>query len=237
MIFSGDANNQDIVSHTRWLATGSATSTDYSVNDITRAANIAYHEAVVTIQSADGTWQYDDANNTTLPIATTTLTSGQQDYSLDDSMLEIEMLEVKDSSGTWRKLDPIDIDALRARGESISNYKTTNGAPVEYDKRGRSLFLYPAPSYTQSASLKIHFKRHANIFTPSDTTKEAGFMEAFHQIIPLKAALAYCRNFKPEKVNDLLAQIADVERKMEDFYGRRSKDERKGLRASVENNK
>jgi len=75
MQYAGDTNDQDILSQIDFYC--ATNSTDYSVNDKTRHVNNAYHDAAQIIQSADGEWQWDDANNTTLPFGTTNLVSGQ----------------------------------------------------------------------------------------------------------------------------------------------------------------
>ena len=183
MEYNPSSGEQGIVNQTLWYC--SATTTDYPINDLTRNANIAYHKAVVHIQGADGTFQFDDSNNTTLPIGTADLVLGQKDYSFDDSMLEIERVEIKDSSGNWIHLKPIDQTQIRG---ALDEYKSANGLPSEYDKVGRSIFLYAATDYNSTGGLKVYFKRHANIFTTSDTTKSPGFAEAFHNIIPLYTA-------------------------------------------------
>lgn len=225
--YNSEANSQDLVSSITFHT--DASTTDYSVNDRTRNVNKWYHKAVVLIQSADGTWQYDDANNTTLPIGTADLVSGQQDYSLDDSMLEIERVEIKDSGGNWVKLRPFDQVEV---GVAMDEFMETDAQPMYYDKIGRSLFLYPAPNYASTGGLKVHFKRHANIFVVGDTTKEPGFADAFHEYVALGASLDYCKIYKPERVQAILNDITDMERDIKEFYGRRNKDVRRALRSN-----
>lgn len=220
--YNSEANSQDLISSITFHT--DATTTDYSVNDRTRNVNKWYHKAALIIQQADGTWAWDDSNNTRLPIGTAHLVLGQQDYSLDDAMLEIELIEIKDANGNWIAPTPIDISAFSRYGQSLTNYQTNAGTPVEYDKRGRSIFLYPAPNYNSKGGLKIHFKRSASIFTPSDTTKEPGFAEPFHEYLALGASLDYCLLYKQERVPLLREQIQIMGRDMKAFYSRRSKD-------------
>lgn len=222
MQYQGESNNQDIISSITFHT--DATTTDYSVNDRTRNVNKWYHKAAIIIQTADGTWQWDDTNNTTLPIGTADLVSGQQDYTLSDAMLEVEMIEFKDANGNWIVGKPIDISSFAHYGQTLSGYQTTNGTPSEYDKRGRSLFLYPAPNYNSTGGLKVHFKRSAAIFAVTDTTKEPGFEVTFHEYLALGAALDYCLLYKQERVPMLREQIQIMESDMKRFYARRTKD-------------
>src|SRR3989344_5051717 len=58
------------------------TSASYPLADITRNVNIEYNNISRLIWESQGSWQYDDSNATTLPIAKATMVHGQQDYSL-----------------------------------------------------------------------------------------------------------------------------------------------------------
>lgn len=225
MQFSSEANNQDLVSDARDRV--DATSTDYPINALTREINKAYHRVASWIQDSDGTWQYDDTNNTTLPIGTTDLVSGQQDYSLDDTMLEVERIEIKDSDGNWVKLKAIDQSQI---GQALDEFQETDGDPIYYDKVGRSLFLYPAPNYASTGGLKVHFQRHANIFAVTDDTKEPGFADVFHGVLSAAAALWYANKYKKDEVPALVDEIRGYERDIKKFYSRRNKDIKKALR-------
>src|SRR3990167_399317 len=66
--------------------------------------NAAYDRVVSLINHADAKWQWDDDNQSDLPNATATLTSGQQDYALATTHLSIDRIEIKDSSGNWHLL-------------------------------------------------------------------------------------------------------------------------------------
>jgi hypothetical protein len=219
MQYNSHASSQDIISQISLLTD---TNTDeYSLADRTRNANVAYHKAVAIIQRADGLWQFDDANNTTLPIATTTLTADQRDYQLQDDMIELERVEVKDSNGLWRKLLAIDQSEVPV---ALDEFQKTSGNPMYYDKLGRTIYLYPASNVTVADGLKIRYKRPANIFTTTDTTKEPGFDAMWHDYIPTYAALVYCELYKPKRVAMLLDRLNRMEKDMLSFYGRRSKD-------------
>ena len=232
MQFNSHSEGQDLVTDTRDRVDASAS--DYPINAITREINKAYHTAVVWIQSSDGTWQYDDANNTTLPIATTAIVSGQRDYSLDDAQVEVDRLEIQDSNGEWHKLEAIDYSTVDT---ALDEYKATNGAPTHYDKTGRSLLLYPTPDYSRAAAMKIYFKRHANIFQTTDNTKEAGFADAFHGVLSSQAALWYAKKYKKDMVPELVAEIAQYKADIMKFYGRRNRDIRKRLTMKIANSR
>jgi hypothetical protein len=155
-------NIADINLETRALC--DADSTSYPAATLLRRVNQAYEEIVGKIIGLDGTWQFDDSNFSDLPIGVTTLVSGQNDYSFDSSMLEIERVEVKDNNGLWHLLDPLDKSQI---DEAMEEFHKVDGLPMYYDKQGASLFLYPAPdngvNVTLASGLRVYFQRTASI--------------------------------------------------------------------------
>lgn len=212
-------------------------SDSYPIAAKTRRVNIGMDEVIAEILQADGTWQYDDQNQTDLPIGTTDLVDGQQDYAFEDEFLVIERAEVKDNSGTWHKLKPFDQSEVEGALEELYG---TDGLPLKYDKQGRSILLYPAPAtanVTITGGLKVWFKRNATKFTTSDTTKEIGFASPFHSILAYIASIPYAMTYKQDRVVMYQNEVIRLKGEIRAFYGRREKDVRKGLRANVENNK
>ena len=70
---------EDIIAEARDLV--DATSTSYPDAKILRRLQPIEEEIVSKIINADGTWQFDDSNNTDLPVGTATLTAGTALYS------------------------------------------------------------------------------------------------------------------------------------------------------------
>lgn len=210
MIFNGHATNQDIVSDTHFEA--SANSTSYPIADLTRNANTALDTATTLILMADDKWDFDSTNATDLPIGTADLLSAQQDYEFDDDFLVIKDVEIANSTGTWKKLIPIDNLTLDER-QAISAFETTNGVPEYYDKIGNSLMLYPAPNYNRrlieesQAGLKVFFQRNIDYFTTTDTVKEPGFAKHLHKYVPLYCAYVYACAKELPKENKLKSRL------------------------------
>lgn len=189
---------------------------------------------------SDGRWQWDDENATDsdgtvrgLPIATTALVANQQDYTLAITHLQIERVEVLDNSTptpAWHKLKPI--DQADVYGQSLSGFLNTAGLPTYYDKLGNSFFLYPAPNYSQAASLKIWFKRPPSYFLTSDTTnKSPGFNQLYHELIPLWVAYNFALANGKSNANGIMAQIQLKEDALHDDYSVRDKDDHLRLKA------
>ncbi len=196
-------------------------------------ANNAVERVESLCLQADTRWQFDDLNNTDLPIATTGLVTDQQDYSFAVSHLAITRVEALDTNGNWVLLKPFDQNDLY--NQSLTDYLKASGMPMFYDKLGSSVFLYPKPSYTQSASLKIWFKRGPSYFVAGDTTKFPGFNALYHDLIPYWIAYDYAVSNGLNNANQLMEAIKQKEQALLDDYSLRNKDEHITLRARQPN--
>lgn len=188
MVFNDTITLQGIVQDAYFEAT--ADSSSYPIADVTRNANTALDNVVTLILGADQRWQFDSTNSTDLPIGTTDIVSGQQDYSFDEEYLVIKSIELADASGKWTRLIPIDNMSLDER-QALSGFETVNGTPLYYDKMGDSIILYPAPNYNYTAGLRAYFQRKIDYFVAGDTIKEPGFAKHLHKYISLYCAYAY----------------------------------------------
>jgi len=240
LVFSDTANNQGILQEAERMTklgaagiTGNAT----LLQDFTRLVNIWDGRINADIMLSDGKWQYDDFNVGDMPIATTNLVSGQQDYSVrtDDNSRQIwkvSRVDVKDSSGGWKKLRQIDHTQIDT---GFSAYRSTDGEPVEYDWNGISMLLFPAPSYASSAGLKIIFQREAKPFATTGTDSQIpGFASAFHYLLALGSAYEYARDNGLVNANALRSELEQGRQELRDFYAARNV-EKSGLRARQEN--
>lgn len=230
MQFNSHASGFDIVSDIDFWAGTDANS--YPIADKTRNANLGYDAAVTLILSADGNWEWDDTNATDLPIATATLTTGQQDYSIDTTHLRILRVALKNSAGKYYYLNPIDDHDLGSQ-ELMDR---DSGTPTGYKKIGNSIILDRAPNYTATAGIKVYFQRNVDYFTTADTTKAPGFAATFHRLIPLYAARDFCaKEDMDSRYKKIEVQITKMEAALIAFYSSRSRDERPRLRPRREN--
>lgn len=217
----------DIVAKAYFLT--STNSTSFPIAQVTVEANNALERVASLIMQSDARWQWDDSNNTDLPIATTGLVANQQDYTLAVSHLDILRVEVQDTNGSWRKLIPI--DQADIYGTSLTDFMKTAGAPYYYDKLGASVFLYPKPNYTQASSLKIWFQRGPSYFAVTDTSKSPGFNVLYHDLIPLWIAYNFALANGKENGSNLGAEIKSKEDALQEDYALRAKDDHNGIRA------
>lgn len=248
MVFNDTVGGQGIVQDTYFEA--SANSNSYPIADLTRNANTALDNVVTLILGSDSRWQFDSTNATDLPIGTTALVSGQQDYSFDTEYLVIKSIECSDAQGNWKKLIPID---NYDEDVALSAFETTDGTPKYYDKMGESILLYPAPNYniaptdTPAGGLRAYFQRKIEYFVVNDTIKEPGFAKHLHKYIPLYCAYVYaCAKSLPIQ-NSLAKRLEFYEGNrlrggnddgaISAFYAYREVDFKRHVRPNVENNK
>ncbi len=200
--------------------------------DITARLNRSYDKLATKIMSVDNRWQFDDTNQTDLPIATTNIVSGQQDYSLSVEHLDIVRVVVVDPSGNKSVLRPIDI--TERRGERyITDITTAGSIPTEYDKFGNSLILTPIPNFNRNDALIVYHRRKPSYFTYNDPTKSVGVPALFHRYLSLDASLDYAISKRLDVKNDLAVRLKEMEADLEGFYSMRNKDESKFIRGVI----
>jgi hypothetical protein len=191
----------------------------YPIDAMTDDCNVAMDRVAALIMQADSRWQFDDENETDLPVATTDLVAGQQDYSLATAHLDIRQVAIKDTAGQWHFLKSIDQSDLRDR-----DLNAASATPKKYDKVANSILLYPAPSYAQAASLRLYFKRGPSYFTTSDSTKAPGFNSLFHDLIALWPSYDFAIANGRSNANQLFAAIQQKEAGLTYAYAHRSPD-------------
>lgn len=234
MVYSSTSNKNGILQKCEFYIFGgnygSITGSTVRLAEFTSLCNDGLDTVSDLLLNSDGKWQWDDTNYTDFPVATTTLVNGQTDYALDDEQSIIERVEVKDSTGSYYPIYPIDTEDFKQMNISETEYATTNGLPIKYDKIGNSIKLFPAPDTSQvtaSAGLKVTYQRAGEYFETTDTTKEPGFASMYHILIPLYASLEYAMaNEMKDKVRMLSEKIAKRESRLEKFMGKRSADTR-----------
>ena len=223
-----DADNKDksLYHYALFLLGISETdTTTFPISQFIRSANARYREAVFWIWQYSSIWEFDDSNYNDLPIATTSLVDGQQDYSIPTDALDVLRVEVLDSDGNYQLIPQIDKSQITS---ALTEYEETAGLPDSYDLIGGSIFLYPKPGsgyVTLADGLKLYLARDIDAFTTSDTTQEPGFMSSFHEIIAYGSAYDFAlANGINDKILILRPEIDRIKVAMEQYYSQRSKD-------------
>ncbi len=220
MVFSDTSNLLGLVEDITFLL-GNVDTTQYVLKDRARNINERYRAVWGWIFEVYGGWIFDDSNQTDLPQATTTLTSGTAVYSVPTGALAIQGIEAKDSAGNWSVLQPITTEQIN-ESQAVDEFSETNGIPRYYRLVGETIELFPAPNYTQAASLKVYFNRDISVFASTDTTKTPGFAAPFHRALSVGAALDFAMaNSMNEKISTLSQMWVDFERRIKNFYSER----------------
>jgi hypothetical protein len=218
----------DIVNKIYFLT--NTNNSNFSASNMLIEINNAYDRVASLIMEADGRWEWDDDNQTDLPVATTTLVDGQQDYTFATSHLSVDRVSVLDSDGNYQELTPISLEDIP--GDPAEYYKT-DGLPTQYDKRGASIFLYPAPDATKvttALGLKVFFQRGPALYTSAEVTagtKVPGFNSLYHDLIAYWVAYNYGVAKGLPNTNQFFVEIDRKEKMLRKDYAFRNKDERK----------
>lgn len=216
-------------------------STSYPIAQKTIDINNALDKVFSLIFGVGGTWQFDDTSHPDHPIITTSLISGQRDYSFSTDgnsnlVLEIFRVLAKDTEGIFREIYPVDVSGGTAP-TSFTDGLNINGIPCRYDKLGNSFFLDPVPNYNSDGGLKVYISREGSYFTTNDTTKKAGFAGIFHEYLALRPSYQYAvRNSLPN-INSLKNEMLELENAIGEYYKSREKDSRKVLTPAINNSR
>jgi len=221
-----------------------ANTTSYTAADLLRRINAAYEQVVGWILNADGTWQWDDTNQSDQPRGKGTLVEGQEAYTFASDYLQIEAMDVLDLNNYYIRLKPIDHSELG--GLSPDEYfglesdgSPKKGFPQYYDLFTDDSFrLYPSPSATYctlASGFRVWFKRKPAPFletvpgTPDSLTKEPGFASPYHVVLSYMAAIPYCMTYKPSRVGFYEKKVMDLKDEIIKHYSRREREKRKKI--------
>jgi hypothetical protein len=199
----------------------------YALKDKTARINQALDRYAYLSLMADAKWQADDAGATDLPIGTTNLVSGQQDYAFASDVLVVNKVLVKNSSGNWREIYPVDVAETQTSVYASNTWTlptNDSGTPYTYDKVGNSILLNPIPNYNSTAGLKVVFGRNLTKFVSTDTTATPGIPSIFHPYLALYAAYPFLRDKGKTNARDIQMEILKTEEAIQEFYNRRERD-------------
>lgn len=158
----------------------------------------------------------DDLNYDKQFFAYFDIKSGQHDYEFltdadGNTITDITAVLLSQNS-KFTELDRVpgnDDDALLI----MSPNSDDTGIPYRYVEKNNTIFLNPVPNYDLSQGGKIFFKRVPSYFVYTDTTKEPGIVEDYHEMLSLGAAFDWCAVNKPN--NQVL--LSTLERKLDKY--------------------
>jgi hypothetical protein len=214
MIFNNHATNQDIVSSV-------SNKTGYNkvaeLDVITAEVNEANRTIWSWIFEAYGGWQYDDGNQTNLPSATTALVANQQKYTIPSDAVSVRQVSYRDESGTWHDIKHITTEQIH-QTSTETEFMDTPGSPLYYRMIANVINIYPAPNFSQVASLRVQFDRGSVAFETTDTTKTPGFMSEFHGAVPVGASYFIASDRSLDNRNNLRERWQEYEKSIKAYY-------------------
>ena len=207
---------------------GDATVTGDTVlkNYFCNLVNQWYRTMAYYAWKADKGWSFDDTNQTTFPVATTTIVNNQRDYKLATTDLRVRQVEVMQANGKYVTLAYMaeDSGALYTQKE-----QEPAGMPTHFRLSGISIILYPKPDttvVTAAAGLRVTTDRNVSAFVTTDTTKVPGFAEQFHPVLYYGPCLEWARikqNTGVEKAcSDMIGDFEGLIPQARAFFGDRN---------------
>ncbi len=200
--------------------------------EFTARLDRSYDKLATRIMAVDNRWQFDDTNYTDLPIGSTDIVSGQQDYAFDVEYLDIDRVVLTDSAGNKSVLYPIDIMDAEGRAYITALTASNTGIPNKYDKMGGSIFLDPIPNFNRTGGLTVYYRRKPSYFAYTDTTKPVGVPAVFHRYLSLDTSLGYMLDKQMAVKNDKKTELVEMEAMIDNFYTMRNKDEVRIIRGT-----
>lgn len=212
----------------------------------TAHANIGLDTYTQLAIKSSGRWQFDDSNHTDFPTIETDLLSGQRDYTFisDENgnlILDIYRVFVKDRGGTYIEITAKD----QQKDDDTIDYwdgEDRTGVPSSYDKTGNGILFNLVPNYNWrnanegERGVKVMINRESSYFTAADTTKKPGCPGTHHKYFALHVAKAFCPK-ESENYVRILNEISSMERKIEEDFALRPRDETPRLTAAGHNNR
>lgn len=199
-----------------------STSGTYYTSHKSRNINIAYQDIARLIWESDGTWSFDDANNTNTPEAHRTISNASASYLVPTTALRIKQVEVKNADGDWFVLQPTTLDEIQISPEE---YLSGTGMPIKYLLEGNEIRLFPAPGTgytTMSSGMKVRLSRAVTELGVSATSTVPGFAIPFHRILSYSAAIDFVQDNQQRQF--LAMQKDRLEKGLTKFYGKRNED-------------
>ena len=226
-VFSDTVTNLGIVQQTRDMA--GVDSTQWATSKIVNSSNNWLNHIFTRGKVLDRNFQLDDTNHTALPEGTEDLNINQSDYSFltdqqGNRITNLTRIDIKDDSGLYRQLIPI--DQAQLNGIALDEWNKTNDKPRYYDKIADNIIrLYPTPAVSVTAGLKYHFQRSPSYFAAADTTKQPGVADDLHRGFVIASAYDASLTLGLNNLQALSVELAKEEQVIDDYFASRQTDE------------
>lgn len=226
-MFSDSTNKTGIVEQTRDKAR--VDSTQWPTSRVVNSCNNWLNHIFTRGKILDRKFQLDDTNHTALPEGTIDLTANQDTYSFltdqqGNRITNLTRIDIKDSTGLYRQLIPI--DQAQLGGIALEEWNKTAGLPIYYDKIADNIIrLYPKPATSVTAGIKYFFQRSPSYFVATDTTKQPGVADDLHEGFVVKSAYDAAYTLGLSNLQVLAGELQKQEQVIDDYFASRETDE------------
>lgn len=181
----------------------------------------------------DKGWTIDDTNSfATQPTYLDNLVSGTQEYLVPSTILYIDQVFAKDSTGTWHELlvqDDVN--------EPNTFLTTVSGQPSKYKLHGNYILLDNVPNYSSTNGLKIIYKRTGGKFTYNAPAQTSGIPTVFDEWLANYAAYPYISETRLSNKLDVKQKIMEGEERIRNLIANRARGKHSGLKIIQQNNR
>lgn len=212
------------------------------LKQITGRINRAFDTVLPVILSKSDHLRFDDTNHTDLPIGTTNLVSGQNDYTITTDENSLSILNITDililptSTATdYEALTRVTIDDPFATF-MLSPNPTQTGVPSKFLEKDNTIFFDVKPNYSSTNGIKVIFERDPSYFISSDTTKEPGIPKPFHELLALIPAHDWLLIYKPDEtalITRIEARIAQMKKDLKSSINHRNPTRKRLIASQV----
>lgn len=214
------------IEQTLQRADASITSNAVDKAYFTTLINDFYRMAAYLAWKVDKNWVFDDLNQTTFPMATTTLVNNQRDYALPATALKVRQVEVMDTSGKYYALEFMPEESYLLKFEKEQEVA---GLPRYYRLVGNSVILYPtvnSADVTTTAGLRLTIDREIDAFVVGDTTQEPGIPKVLQPILYYGPSYIWAsgRNLMhiANMCHEMIGKFPGLTDMILDYYGNRN---------------
>lgn len=222
LFFSSPTDNQGIVEQARSFMR--VDSNQWPIAKIVASVNNYLDLVTGYAIGADKRFQWDNTNQTKLPIGTTNLVANQANYSFltdeqGNQIVTLTRIDIQDPNGVWRQLQLI--DQVDITGFGLDSTLATPTLPMYYDKIADNIIrLYPAPAISVTAGLKFYFQRTSPYFTATSTSVTTGFSALLDRGFVMAAALDGAITLGLQNLSLIEGEMTKESQKMIAYFGR-----------------
>jgi hypothetical protein len=206
----------------------------FQATDRLIAINNAYDKLHSIILDSQDEWDFDDSNNTELPIATTDLLANQDIYAIPDTLYRLNKVEINYGAGFIKAL-PLDLNENFLSEDEL--LQRSNVSTPYYRIFGQTIQFYPKPTAEVSNGLKLYYDRAITHFTSDEYTAgtvKPGLDQLWHDYIALQASLDGAVKYNLVNKGDLSNLLQEMEQRIRKYYGKKTTDRKLKLTNFIE---